>query len=110
MIALMTGALSARPCGVHRTFLQPDGSQRADVKPAKIMLGEAGSVRLVRDEEVTTGLGIAEGIETALAIMQRTGWRPLWAAGSAGSIAKLPTLPGIKDIMASGKMLMVTTH
>ena len=96
MVALMRGAVSGEPCGVHRSYLRPDGDGKADVTPAKMMMGAAGTIRLCGD--VTTGLGIAEGIETSLAIMQRIGWAPVWAAGSAGAIAKFPILPGIEAL------------
>ena len=96
MLALMRGAVTGEPCGVHRTYLRPDGTGKAAVSPAKMMLGAGGVIRLC--EEVTTGLGICEGIETGLAIMQHTGWSPVWAAGSAGAIAKFPILPGIEAL------------
>jgi hypothetical protein len=51
---------------------------------------------LVPDAEVTTGLGVAEGVETALSVMQGAGWRPVWAATSAGVIRIFPILPGIE--------------
>jgi hypothetical protein len=96
MLALMTDPLTGEPRGVHRTFLARDGSGKAPgPMPAKMMAGAAGVVRLVPDEEVTLGLGIAEGIETALAVMQHFDWRPVWAACSAGGIAAFPALPGI---------------
>jgi hypothetical protein len=41
------------------------------------------------------GLGVAEGIETALSVMQGFGWAPVWAATSAGPIRSFPVLPGI---------------
>lgn len=97
MVALMTTPATAEPCGVHRTFLRADGAGKAD-GPGKMMAGEAGVIRLVTDEDVTLGLGLAEGIETALAVMQRTGWRPVWAASSAGAIARFPVLPGIEAL------------
>lgn len=97
MVSLMTGPNSGEPCGIHRTFLLPDGSGKAD-GAQKMMLGAAGVIRLVPDDEVTTGLGLAEGIETALAVMQRAGWSPVWAACSASGIAKFPVLPGIEAL------------
>ncbi len=96
MVALMRGAVTGEPCGVHRTYLRPDGGGKADVAPAKMMLGAAGIIRLCG--EVTGGLGIAEGIETSLAIIQRTGWSPIWATGSAGAIAKFPVLAGVEAL------------
>ena len=97
MLALMTDPATGKPCGVHRTFLARDGSGKAPgPMPAKMMCGGAGVVRLVPDADVTMGLGIAEGIETALSVMQGYGWRPVWAATSAGMIRTFPTLPGIE--------------
>jgi hypothetical protein len=92
MVALMTDAETGEPVGVHRTFLRPDGSGKAPVAKPKMMLGNAGIVRLVDDSEIGIGLGLAEGIETALSVTQTIGWGPVWAAGSAGSIRTFPFL------------------
>jgi hypothetical protein len=97
MVALMTNAATGEPCGVHRTFLRLDGSGKAEGQ-AKMMLGGVGVIRLVPDEDVTTGLGLAEGIETALSVMQGAGWSPVWAAGNAGAIGTFPVLPGIEAL------------
>ncbi|MGH7057676.1 MAG: DUF7146 domain-containing protein, partial [Acetobacteraceae bacterium] len=98
MLALMTDPVTAEPCGVHRTFLRPDGAGKIETGSAKMMLGRAGVVRLVPDTGVTFGLGLGEGIETALAIMQHAGWSPVWACASAGGIARFPVLGGIECI------------
>ncbi len=98
MVALMTSPAGNQPVGVHVTYLRPDGTAKADGDRVKIMLGAQGVVRLVPDEDVTEGLGLAEGIETALATMQRAGWRPVWAATSAGAIARFPVLDGIEAL------------
>lgn len=94
MVALMTDAITGEPCGVHRTALLPDGAGKAT--PGKMMLGRAGGavVRLSADEDVTTGLAIAEGIETALAAP----FRPIWACLSAGTMAAFPVLAGIEAL------------
>lgn len=60
-------------------------------------------IRLWPDEEVTTGLVLAEGIETALAAATGrthggTLLRPAWAAGCAGNMASFPVLPGIESL------------
>ncbi len=96
-LALMTDPGTARPVGIHRTYLRADGRGKAE-GDARRMLGNAGVVRLVPDDTVTLGLGLAEGIETALAVMQRFGWRPVWAAACAGGIEKFPVLAGIEAI------------
>ena len=82
MVALMVDPLSGDPSGIHRTFLKPDGSGQT----GKMMLGKAGTIRLVDLANVGIGVGLAEGIETALTVMQRIGWGPVWAATSAGAI------------------------
>jgi hypothetical protein len=97
MLALMTDPVTNAPCGLHRTFLASNGSGKAPGK-AKMMLGHAGVVRLVTDEDVTAGLGLAEGLETALGVMQIAGWRPVWAATTAVAIAKFPVLAGIEAL------------
>jgi len=98
MVALMTHAETGQPCGVHRTFLTPDGCNRLRDGKGKMMAGNAGVIRLEPNAEVTKGLGLAEGIETALAVMQGFGWRPVWAATSAGAVAHFPVLPGIEAL------------
>ena len=98
MLALMTTAGSNEPVGVHRTFIQPNGSGKADGN-AKMMLGRAvgAVVRLSPDDDVTLGLGIAEGIETSLAILG-IGWAPVWACLSTGTMRTFPALPGIEAL------------
>ena len=90
MVALMSDPLTSDPRGIHRTFLLPDGSGKADVPRPKMMLGDGGVIRLAEPE--TDGLGLAEGIETALAVMQRVAWGPVWAAGNSGGIEHFPLL------------------
>lgn len=90
VVSLMSDPVTGRPTGIHRTFLNPDGSKR-DRK----MLGRAGVIRLSPDDTVTTGLGLVEGVEDGLAVLL-SGWSPVWAAASAGAIARFPVLPGVE--------------
>ena len=90
MIALMRHADTGQPCGVHRTALTPEGE-----KIDRAMLGSAGVIMLSKSSDVAAGLGIAEGVENALSVLV-SGWAPIWAAGSAGAIAKFPLLGGIE--------------
>ena len=63
-----------------------------------MMAGAAGVIRLSADDEVEIGLGLTEGIETGLALLTLAGWRPIWAAASAGAMAKFPVLVGIESL------------
>ena len=90
VIALMTDPVTNAPTGVHRTFLNPDATKRE-----RKMLSKVGVIRLSPDEEVTYGLGIAEGIEKTLAIMIAGRTPPMWCACSASGIAKFPVLSSI---------------
>ncbi len=92
VIALMTDAETGEPVGVHRTFLDSAGA-----KLERKMLGRQGVVRLSPEDAVSAGLGIAEGIEDALAVLL-SGWSPVWAATSAGAIARLPVLGGVETL------------
>ncbi len=95
MVALMTTPETNQPCGVHRTFLRPDGAGKAETGTPKMMAGTAGIIRLSPDDEVTLGLGICEGIETGLALLTIAGWSPVWSCASAAGIAKFPVLRGV---------------
>ncbi len=75
---------------VHRTYLRSDGSGKADVEPAKAMLGavQGGAVRLC-DEPGP--LVVAEGIETALSLASGLLRAPatVWAALSTSGVKSL---------------------
>jgi uncharacterized protein (DUF927 family)/phage/plasmid primase-like uncharacterized protein len=84
--------VAGEPIGLQRIWLAPDGSGKAplpDGLPAKKALGAlaGGAVRL---DEPRPGepLVVAEGLETALAVRQATGWAT-WAAVSASVMAAL---------------------
>jgi hypothetical protein len=100
MIGLMRDPVTREPCGVHRTFLLHDGSDRLRDEWGKMMLGMRGVVML---DDLAGGdqLMIAEGIETACAL-RKVGFRPVWAATCAGAIAKLPPLPGVRHLTIFG--------
>jgi len=98
MLALMTCPERNEPTGVHVTYLRPDGRGKADGPSPKMMLGRSGVIRLSLNEQVTLGIGLAEGIETSVAVMQRLNWRPIWAATCAGAVASFPVLPGLDAI------------
>ncbi len=92
LVGLMTDALSGEPTGIHRTILDSDGAKRE-----RKMLGRQGVLRLSPDDSMASGLGVTEGIEDGLAILL-SGWSPVWAATSAGAIARLQVIAGIESI------------
>lgn len=99
MVALMRDAVSNVPTGVHRTFLRHDGAGKAEVVPAKMMLGRAAGsvVKLTPDEDVTAGLGLSEGLEDGIAIINM-GWRSIWTCMSAVGMQRFPVLAGIEAL------------
>jgi hypothetical protein len=70
VVALMTDPATNQPSGIHRTFLNPDGSnqKKPNGKNDRRMLGTVGIIRLSPDENVHEGLGLVEGIEDGLAV------------------------------------------
>jgi putative DNA primase/helicase len=101
MVARMDDPKTGHPVGVHRTFIKPDGSGKADVPSPKMMLGGSGVIRLY--DWQNDGLAICEGVETGLAIAQRLGWLPIWAVGSTSTMSALPVLPGVALTIFSDK-------
>ena len=98
MLAMMRDVRTDQPCGLHATWLANDGSGKAHVPKPKKMFGRArnAAVKLDPDDDVTYGLGIAEGVETTLAARVR--FRPMWALGSAGAIGALEPMPGLEAL------------
>jgi putative DNA primase/helicase len=76
--------------GISRTYIH-EGKKVGKAKG----LGPAGIVRLTPDEDVTNGLHLAEGLETALDMMAK-GLRPMWSCGSTSIMAKMPVVSGIE--------------
>lgn len=100
LVALVTDTTTGRPLTVHRTWLAPDGSSKAPLdRPRLLWPGlpkRGGVVRLVPDDEITVGLAIAEGIETALAFAQV--FPTVWACIDAGNLASFPVLDGVESL------------
>lgn len=102
LVALLTDASDARIARtLHRTWVRADGTKAPEADPPRMLLGghrKAGAVcRLWPDEAVTTGLGVAEGIETALSLAH--GFAPVWACIDAGNLGTLPVLAGIETLV-----------
>lgn len=90
MVAMVGVPGEAKFVSMHRTFLKPDGSGKAEMAaPRKLMAGELPEGACVMLSEYVPGgpLGIAEGIETAMsasALYQM----PVWAAINSTLLTK----------------------
>lgn len=97
LVALVTDVVTREWLSLHRTWVRSDG-RKAPVDPPRMQLRghrkAGGVVRLWSDEAVTHGLGIAEGLESALSLAHAV--RPVWSCIDAGNLATLPVLGGIE--------------
>lgn len=100
LLALLTDVVTREARSLHFTWIRADG-KKADVEPPRMYLGQhvkAGTVcRLWPDSDVTYGLAVAEGIETALSLAHA--YKPAWACVDAGNLAALPVLPGVESLL-----------
>lgn len=96
MVAKITGA-DGKGVNLHRTYLGPNG--KADMtEPRATMPGELPDGCAIRLASVAEKMGIAEGIETALAATKRFGL-PVWAAVNATMLAKWRAPEGCKEVI-----------
>lgn len=97
LVALVTDAVTREPLTLHRTWIRADGA-KVSIEPPRMLLGghrkAGGVIRLWPDECVTYGLGIGEGIESALSLAHAVA--PAWACIDAGNLGALPVLPAIE--------------
>ena len=93
IVAIMTDPVTAALTGgISRTYLH-EGQKIGKAKS----LGPAGVTRVSPDDEVTHGLHLAEGLETALDRMAHN-FRPMWSCGSTTIMAKFPVLGGVEAL------------
>jgi hypothetical protein len=101
MLAIVTDTITNTPMTLHFTLLKRDGTGKAPVERPKLLLRghrkSGGVIRLSPDDEVTMGLGLAEGVETALTVMGAE-WRPVWSTIDAGNMRTFPVLGGIEAL------------
>ena len=93
-MVLFRNLYTAEAQAVIRIFLDREGN-----KTNRAFKGPVGGAAIMFDppEIVTMGLHIGEGVETCLAGRQ-LGFRPAWAVGSAGAIARLPIFGGVDAV------------
>jgi hypothetical protein len=104
MIGLVTGIIDNKPQAIHRTALDMDGNQVEVGGDKRKSLGpiKGGAIKLTPDEDVTMalGIGIGEGIETALSLVRLPEWAgsPIWCVLHKQGIADFPLLSGIETL------------
>ncbi len=101
LIALMSDA-DGKPVTLHRIYLTDEGYKAPVSSPKKMMpvptdrAITGGAIRLFNAENEPV-IGVAEGIETALAVQQATGM-PVWSCVSATLLEKFEA-PADTDIL-----------
>ncbi len=100
------GALAAisgpdgRLVGLHRTYLDPKTCRKAPVEvPKKVLRARGATLRgsAIRLYPGAPVLGLAEGIETAVAVQKATGM-PVWATTSATLLQSVVLPTGVRHV------------
>ena len=97
MVGLVTSP-DGKPLTYHRTFL--DGGKKAPVPSPRKIMPAAGDTTgsAIRLWPVAASMGIAEGIETALACHQLFGL-PVWSVISAGGMERFIPPAGVEELV-----------
>jgi putative DNA primase/helicase len=83
---------------LHQTYLKPDGSGKAEIqKPKKFLGSTKGGVIKIISMTADGELGIAEGIETAIAAYMLSGL-PVWSGLSDSGMANFPFPEGLRHL------------
>lgn len=100
LIALLSDAIANSFSSIHKTWICENG-EKADVDPPRsYQFGlPKGICRLFPDDVVHLGLGVAEGIETALTLAKA--YTPVWACMDADGLGKLPYLYPIETLVVA---------
>jgi putative DNA primase/helicase len=100
MIAVYSGP-EGKPATIHRTFLTANG-RKADLDPVRMFMPvpipSGGAIRLAPPSPT---MGIAEGVETALAAWQRFG-HPVWATTSEVLLQRWVPPPEARHVIVYG--------
>lgn len=102
MIAMVSNP-DGSPANIHRTFVRADGTGKAEMdEPRALMPGRIPDGAAIRLASVYgERLGIAEGIETALAATSKFNI-PTWAAINSTILAKWVPPAGVREVVIFG--------
>ena len=98
LISLLTHASTNNHLAIHRTFLNPLGTDKFNGDPNKMTLGptKGGVVKFGGVEDGSIAIG--EGIETCLSAYLLHGWN-VWATTSVGGLLQLEFPPEVKQVI-----------
>ena len=101
-LVAVVGVHGEKPSTLHRTFLSPSGGKADMRSPRKLMPSEVPDGSCVQLSDYQGGpLGIAEGIETALAASHLFNI-PVWAALNANMLQKWTPPENCKEVAVFG--------
>ncbi|KQO88220.1 P4 alpha zinc-binding domain protein [Methylobacterium sp. Leaf92] len=100
MVAKVSGP-DGEAATLHRTYLSHDGRKAAVEVPRRLMRGKVPDGAAIRLFPPAERLGIAEGIETALAAARLFNI-PVWAATNSTMLAKWQPPDGAREIVVFG--------
>lgn len=104
MVAMISAPGHSKYVSMHRTYLAPGGKGKAEMdRPKRLMPGSLPDGSCVMLGEYVPGgpLGVAEGIETALAASAMF-QMPVWAALSSAMLAKWVAPEGCSEVVIFG--------
>jgi hypothetical protein len=99
MLAALSDVHTGEQVGIVNVYLQADGHDRLRDSKGKTSWGRCAgaAVMISAFDEPTLGLVLAEGAETAIAILN-TGLAPVWPTAGAGNLGAFPVLRGIEAL------------
>jgi putative DNA primase/helicase len=100
MLAIMRYP-NGEAASIHRTYLTGDGHKAQVSEVKKFMAGKPLNTASVRLSGVGVRIGIAEGIETALAASKRF-QTPVWAATNAQLLEAWVPPEGVQEVLIAG--------
>lgn len=101
MLAMVRDCKTGNPVTIHRTFLTLAGTKADMPNPRALMPGDLPEAVAVQLSKAGETLGIAEGIETALAAQAKFDV-PCHAAINAGFLAKWQPPEGVRKVVIFG--------